>query len=128
LFLENCLRLQYGLVWHVFLELYHGLKFLHAKYDPPIAHKDLHAGTVLLGYNDASERVPNVLIVDFGDAVKDPGLRHIKSDVAEFVMLMQMVKAADGGYGSGTACSDLDVFLGPNPPEGSLDGLYEEFR
>jgi len=84
---------------------------------------------VLLGYNDASEQMPNVLIVDFGDAVKDPGLRDIKSDVAEFVILvMQMVKAADGGYGSGTACRDLYVFLGPNPPEGSLDGLYEEFR
>jgi serine/threonine protein kinase len=56
-------------IWHLYKQLHQALIFLHYVCKPPIAHGDLHAGNVIVGYSSPYEQgLPQVKLIDFGCA------------------------------------------------------------
>ena len=54
-------------MWLVYTQLHEALDFLHNKCKPPIAHRDLHQGNVLIGFsNPDALGLPELKIIDFG--------------------------------------------------------------
>lgn len=59
------------LTWHLYTRIDSVLSWLHTTCSPAIAHKDIHAGNILIGYKSLTDSgsaalLPEVKLVDFG--------------------------------------------------------------
>lgn len=64
------------LLYHVFIQLMEGLRYLHTKRPFPICHRDLHHRNVLVDLemeNSSIPGLPDVVLIDMGLAVESNG-------------------------------------------------------